>query len=414
MTERRPYRTIEHMFDTSNAERDPEVAELHEHLNELAGEDFAGWSSDSLSTRLVGLVELRERLDAEITSTAATWTRRRAWEADGALSPTAWLTHRAPLSPRNARRVVKAARLVNHCNDLREALADGVTTTSHIDALASVMNTRRERLLPEHGGLLAKQAATLSIAEFGSLARRWAVLADDQLSRDTHHEEPVHNEMKAAITIDGRVDGTFNLDPISGKELLSLLDHLEPPDLVDGPEPARSLSQRRGDALAQLAAIHHQGGKAGANPPSLDALVDVATLTGTPPDLAKVRCDLEGIGPITRQALDQIGCGATLRRVVMAGDSTVLDMGRKVRFATPSQTRAIKIRDGGCVFPSCDRPPDWCDIHHIDQWAAGGRTDVARMCCLCRRHHTLIHNTDWTVTTEPDGTFTATHPIRAP
>ena len=126
------------------------------------------------------------------------------------------------------------------------------------------------------------------------------------------------------------------------------------------------------------------------------------------------RRDLEGIGPITSQALDQLRCGATLRRVLMAGESVVLDMGRKSRFATPSQARAVRIRDGGCIFPSCDRPPGWCDIHHIDAWALGGKTDVARMCCLCRRHHTLIHNSQWTIVVEPDGSFRVTHPIRAP
>jgi hypothetical protein len=139
-----------------------------------------------------------------------------------------------------------------------------------------------------------------------------------------------------------------------------------------------------------------------------------ATLSGVTPDLAKMRCDLDGIGPITTAALEQLKCGATLRRLVMAGDSIVLDMGRKTRLATATQTRAIRIRDGGCTFPGCGRPPRWCDIHHVDDWASGGRTDVARMCCLCRRHQTLIHNSQWTITVEPDGTFRVAHPARAP
>ena len=113
-------------------------------------------------------------------------------------------------------------------------------------------------------------------------------------------------------------------------------------------------------------------------------------------------------------ALDQIKCGATITRLVMAGESMVLDMGRKARFATPAQTRAIRARDGGCVFPSCGRPPKWCDVHHIDDWALGGATDLDRMCLLCRRHHTLIHNTQWQIEATPDGSFRATHPIRAP
>jgi len=197
------------------------------------------------------------------------------------------------------------------------------------------------------------------------------------------------------------VVGDFDLDSIIGAELLRVLDHMEQPDSVDNPDGARTLAERRGDALAELAARAHNGGKPGSNPPNLDVAVDVATLAGTTPDLANRRCDLEGIGPITTTALEQLKCGAALRRLVMAGDSVVLDMGRMTRFATPAQTRAIRIRDRGCIFPGCDRPPQWCDIHHIDDWANGGETNVSRMCCLCPRHHTLIHNSQWTIAVEP-------------
>jgi hypothetical protein len=98
----------------------------------------------------------------------------------------------------------------------------------------------------------------------------------------------------------------------------------------------------------------------------------------------------------------------------MAGDSVVLDMGRKARLATSSRQRAIRIRDGGCVFPSCDRPAQWCDIRHIHGFANGGLTGVASMVCLCRRHHTLIHNSRWTIAVNPDATFTVRQPTRAP
>jgi len=76
--------------------------------------------------------------------------------------------------------------------------------------------------------------------------------------------------------------------------------------------------------------------------------------------------------------------------------------------------RAIRIRDASCIFPSCSRPAQWCDIYHIDEFASGGHTNVARMVCLCRRHDTLIHNSPWIIDVNPDGTFNVTHPARAP
>jgi len=172
--------------------------------------------------------------------------------------------------------------------------------------------------------------------------------------------------------------------------------------------------QRRGDALNDLAACYHQGTTPGGNPPNIDAVIDIATLNGTTPDLAQRRCDLEGIGPVTQATLEEIACGATLRRLITAGDSIILDLGRKTRLATPSQTRAIRIRDTGCIFPSCDRPAQWCDVHHIKPYAQGGPTTIENMACLCRRHHTLIHNSKWTITTNGDGAFNVTHPTRAP
>jgi len=403
------------MFDTTDLDISAEVARLRSAIAELSGEEFDRWHSDGLSERLVELLELRERLDAEVIRTAAVWSQRRAWEADGALSATAWLAHRAPVGRRDARRIVKVARVVNEAPELAEALVGGATTVAHVDGLAGVMSPRREPVLAEQGELLAKQAETLPIKDFTLLARRWASMADDLLASDSHpRAEPPRNELRAAITIGGRVVGDFDLDAIGGAELVGLLDHIEPPDPVDAPDGARSLAERRGDALAELAARFHDGGERGTNPPNLDVAIDVATLAGTTPDFAKQRRDLEGIGPITTATLEQLKCGATLRRLVMAGDSVILDMGRKTRFATPAQTRAIRIRDRGCIFPGCDRPPRWCDIHHIDDWALGGETNIARMCCLCRRHHTLIHNSQWAITVQPDGTFRVNHPIRAP
>jgi len=357
---------------------------------------------------------VRERLDAETARVAGAWRRKRAWEADGALSPIAWLTHRAPIGALDAKGLIKTVKVLDTCPRLAETLTAGRTTSAHVAVLARVASPQRASLLAEHDGALSDQAERLSIRDYSVLVRRWAAMADDHLAADTHGEHQPRNELHASVTIDGWVDGTFHINPINGAGLLATLDHLAPPDPANAPDGVRSLSQRRGDALADLAGWYHHGAKAGGNPPNLDVVVDVATLNGDTPDLARVRCDLDGIGPVTRATLEQIACGATLTRIVTAGDSQILDMGHKARFATPAQARAIRIRDAGCIFPSCDRPPQWCDIHHIDGFAKGGNTDVARMACLCTRHHTMIHNTKWTITINPDGTFTISHPTRAP
>jgi hypothetical protein len=407
------------MFDIDDTQattdtRDP-TAQIRSGVAELAGRDRTGWTGDALSAELVGMLELRERLDAEIIRTTAQWRRLRAWEADGALSPVAWLTYRAPIGRTEARRLVKTAQIVDDAPWLGEALADGDTTTAHLNALAGIMSDRRRRVLPEHEQVLADHAESLSIRDFTVLARRWAAMADDYLAGDTHDEHQPGNRLFASVTMDGWVDINGRLEPVAGAELVNVLDHLAPPDPADAPDGVRSLSERRGDALGDLAHWYHQGAEPGGNPPNIGVVVDVATLNDDTPQLAKARCDLEGVGPVTKATMDRLACGATIQRVVMAGASIMLDMGRTTRLATPAQTRAVRIRDTGCIFPSCDRPAPWCDIHHVNEWTRHhGPTNVDNLVCLCTRHHTLIHHSQWTIQANPDGTHTTTHPTRAP
>ncbi|MEO8850968.1 MAG: HNH endonuclease signature motif containing protein, partial [Allobranchiibius sp.] len=38
-----------------------------------------------------------------------------------------------------------------------------------------------------------------------------------------------------------------------------------------------------------------------------------------------------------------------------------------------------------------DRPPGWCDAHHITPWWYGGATTLTNAALLCARHHTIVH-----------------------
>ncbi|HQJ35960.1 MAG TPA: HNH endonuclease signature motif containing protein, partial [Rhodoglobus sp.] len=56
-------------------------------------------------------------------------------------------------------------------------------------------------------------------------------------------------------------------------------------------------------------------------------------------------------------------------------------------------------RDGGCQLGDCDRPPSWCETHHIDHWTRDhGSTNTNRGILLCRHHHMLVHNNGWEIT----------------
>jgi hypothetical protein len=85
-----------------------------------------------------------------------------------------------------------------------------------------------------------------------------------------------------------------------------------------------------------------------------------------------------------------------------------LEVGRATRVVQPAQRAALAVRDGGCVFPGCDRPLSWCDAHHLWHWIDGGPTDLGNLAMVCRAHHRRVHEEGWQLTRGPDGRFTAT------
>ncbi len=107
--------------------------------------------------------------------------------------------------------------------------------------------------------------------------------------------------------------------------------------------------------------------------------------------------DLEGsaecdhAGPLPPEVAARLACNASIVRVVLSGSSEPLDVGRRTPVPSPAQRRAVLLRDGRCRFPGCDRPPAWCDVHHILHWPDGGRTDLCNLILLCRRHHRMCH-----------------------
>jgi hypothetical protein len=89
--------------------------------------------------------------------------------------------------------------------------------------------------------------------------------------------------------------------------------------------------------------------------------------------------------------LRRIACDARISRVITDGRSQPLDVGRTTRTVTAALWRALVARDGGCTHPGCDRPPGWCEAHHIKHWADGGTTTLDNLKLVCSRHHREEH-----------------------
>ncbi|MFN8087556.1 MAG: HNH endonuclease signature motif containing protein [Mycobacterium sp.] len=65
-------------------------------------------------------------------------------------------------------------------------------------------------------------------------------------------------------------------------------------------------------------------------------------------------------------------------------------LGRTKRIASPDQRIVLHAKDRGCTHPGCDMPGYLCEVHHIDDWAQGGPTDIDNLTFACAPHHKLL------------------------
>ena len=87
-------------------------------------------------------------------------------------------------------------------------------------------------------------------------------------------------------------------------------------------------------------------------------------------------------------------------------------LGRTQRLFSSHQRRLLALRDGGCRFPGCSRPPAHTDAHHVHPWSAGGATDVGNAILLCRFHHRLVHEGGWRVRADAVGSLSSSDSTR--
>jgi hypothetical protein len=113
---------------------------------------------------------------------------------------------------------------------------------------------------------------------------------------------------------------------------------------------------------------------------------------------------LSGSGEdLTAAAIKRIACDAMITPIRIDGNGVPLAVGRTRRTVTPAQWAALVIRDRGCIFPGCDRPPGWCQAHHRIPWEVGGPTVLGNTLLLCDHHHDSVHHHGWDVEFGEDG-----------
>ena len=73
--------------------------------------------------------------------------------------------------------------------------------------------------------------------------------------------------------------------------------------------------------------------------------------------------------------------------------------------------RYLRLRDGRCRFPVCNRAPQHTEIDHTFAWEFGGKSKPENLECLCKPDHRLKHHSSWKVKQVAPGVLEWTSPL---
>ena len=397
-----------------------ELADLVESGSQRVVTALRCAAADGLGvTELTDLLQVaftqRNQVDAALTGAIGALDRAAEEAPDLAstmgLSCANWLRHTLHISASAAQAQVHLARALPSLPATAAAYARGELSGPHASVVVrSVEQVARgggdgrdaeDRLLYE-----ARERDPRDLLRSGlGLLHRLAP-AEMEAEEERRHRR---RYVRLAEVFDGGYELEGYLDPEGGATLKTALQGLLGPRRKDD---ERSPGQRRADALVEIATRVLDSGELpvrGGQRPHLTITATIETLRADPGAPAAL---LDWGFPISGRALRRIARDAEITPILLSPRGDPLHVGRRYRTATPKMSRALAERDRRCVWPGCDRPPEWTQRHHAERdWALGGETNVNAMNLLCLPHHGRLRR-GWRLERLPDRRVVA-HPPRA-
>ncbi|SDG24363.1 HNH endonuclease [Lentzea fradiae] len=359
----------------------------------------------SLASPLELLDELRrkvralQRLQFQVLEIVGALDQRGAAEALGYKDLIELFKHTVRWDPRVSRRKLRQAKAL--CPSITPtgsliapelpaaagAMAEGELSEDHVDVLIEAM-ADLPVVAEEHVVHYAREHEPRSARVF---CRELAYRLDQD---GPEPAEPVPARPKNLLRRrwrSGRYLLSADLDAEAGAKLDALIDPLAKPEPAD----PRLAPEREGDALCEVVdlALRAAGARVhGGEPVQLTVTVDYDKLRESAGTAL-----LDNGERLPMSQVRKIACDAGVIPLVLGGRSQVHDVGRKTRTVNAGLRRVLVARDKGCAFPGCTRPPKHCQAHHIRFWSEGGETNLGNLVLLCRRHHDLVHHTEWQV-----------------
>jgi 5-methylcytosine-specific restriction protein A len=362
---------------------------------------------DAIGVELAGQIELlsssdREKPLARQFSEKSACLLVQAYAGLDFSEASAWCRVGAALQPRMT---LQGEVLPQQHEALATALAEGRMRVAGADRVLCILDEIAPYAsvdqLDQVEAMLVSNAPDLTDRQFARLCRSVPerFLPDDAQQREQYLRE--QSGVLIRRTHNGLVKWVLTMHPEAAGFLQAAVDARtaprRQPTFSDPREPVetdfRPLHQKRLDAVVSIAreSLAHDHGSVAGTSVTMQVTVPLEVLrTGL--GTAKI----VGIDePISAATARRLAADAEIIPVVLGGPSEPLDMGRAVRLSTEPQRRALAIRDGGCIWPTCDAPPGWCEVAHIVPWALGGGTDLDNLMLLCPFHHRCFDNDSW-------------------
>jgi len=366
------------------------MSELRSAVDALRSETLPELPDARIEEDFTELQRAVELLEVERLRRLAEIDRRRLFERDGHLSAASWLASTFKVAWGTAREHLRTARALEEMPQTRQALDAGELSMSAVRVLVATRDAD-----PSAFGRCEKElveaARIHSMQDLQRVAAYWRQAVEREQALEGEDKIRERRRLHASVSFLGmvRVDG--DLDPETGETLLTALRAvLDAESRSRGKEDDRTPAQRRADALGEVCRqwldLAERPSVAGERP-HVTVTVDADALQGTSGETS----ELDHVGPVPPKSARRLACDASIMRVVMAGRSEPLDVGRRTPVVSPAMRRAVIVRDRHCRFPGCDRPHTWCDAHHVVHWADGGPTALPNLVMLCRRHHRMVH-----------------------
>ncbi len=395
-------------------------------IPDLSG--IRGMADDKVMRLLGDLAAKRRHIDAASAIVVGEIARRSAPDLGyaglaqrvGARTPEKLVARLAGLSAPEARAMVTVGGSMTGESPWLDSVTEGVLAGSvSVAAAAAItvgLGTPTDDVSADD---LAGAALDLNESTSGMTPERVAVRARrarDDLDVAGVADREAHLRSRRFLRLIPLDDGMTRivglLDPESAALVTDALDRVTMPRrggvrFVDPAEQQRAeaivADSRTTDQLALDALVEmvHIAGKVdagqifGERGPSVRVHVSLADL-----ERRAAKAGIEGqTASASITTVERAVCSVGLIPILFDDDGQPLKLGRKSRLFTQKQRIAMAARDGGCVIDGCDRPPSWCEAHHIDEWTAhGGLTNVDDGVLLCRHHHMWVHDTGARIT----------------